>query len=320
MKTTGFQEKIEEVGSAPLHSLDIGTFQVNLGLRCNQACQHCHHEAGPERTEMMSRATMDQVVRKAKALDIKTIDITGGAPELHANIRDFIHELNAGGHHLMVRTNLSALLEKGSEDLPAFYRQHGVELIASLPCYEKDEVDCIRGDGVFDRSITALKLLNSYGYGTEPGLVLDLVYNPMGAFLPPSQAALKEDYTRILYDNFGIRFTDLFTISNMPIGRFLDTLSAQNKKDEYMDLLKNSFNPSTVENLMCRFQISIGWDGTLYDCDFNQAIGLPTVEGFPSTINDVDSDHLLKREIATDEHCFGCTAGAGSSCGGALLE
>ena len=320
MKTTEFLKKLKKIDKAPLYAVDITTFQVNLGLRCNQACLHCHHQAGPERTEMMSRKIMDKVVRKAKAHTVPTIDITGGAPELHPDIRYFIRALKAGGHHLLVRTNLSALLEEGSEDLPGFYRQHGVELIASLPCYEKDEVDCIRGEGVFEQSITALKLLNSHGYGREPGPALNLIYNPMGAFLPPSQADLEEEYTRILHDNFGISFSELFTITNMPIGRFSDALSAQGKKDGYMNLLKDSFNPSTVENLMCRFQISIGWDGTLYDCDFNQAIGLPTAEGFPDSINDLDNDHMFKREIATDDHCFGCTAGAGSSCGGALLE
>lgn len=320
MRQANFRDTIQECGEEPLHSLDIRIFQVNLGLRCNQECRHCHHQAGPDRTEMMSRETMELIMRCAKKQAVGTIDITGGAPELHPDLKYFVREITSNGHHLMVRTNLSALLEDDNKTLIELYRQNGVEIIASLPCYEKEEVDCVRGEGSFSRSISALQLLNSAGYGVKPDLILNLVYNPAGPFLPPPQSSLKEDYTRILWDEFGVQFTDLFTITNMPIGRFLDDLERNGKKEAYMGLLQESFNPSTLENLMCRSQISIGWDGAFYDCDFNQALGITTAEDFPKNIEALDGNSLPTRIIVTDEHCFGCTAGAGSSCGGALIE
>ena len=320
MEESEFPRKIRELNKVPLITQGIHTFQVNVGFLCNQSCRHCHHQAKPERTEIMSRETMDMIVRKAEEAHIATIDITGGAPELNPNIREFIQVLKTNGHHIMLRTNLTALLEEGNEDLAEFYRLNGLELIASLPCYEKDEVDRVRGDGVFEQSIEALKTLNSYGYGVEPGLVLNLVYNPMSAFLPPPQEALKEEYASILWRDFKIRFNDLFTITNMPVGRFLDDLEEMGKKEEYLKLLKGSFNPATLENLMCLYQISIGWEGTLYDCDFNQALGLTTTRGFPRNIRDLEAGSIPEREIVTGEPCFGCTAGAGSSCGGALVE
>jgi radical SAM/Cys-rich protein len=320
MRQLNFRDTMKECGEDQLHSLDIRTYQVNLGLRCNQECRHCHHQAGPERTEMMSRKTMKLIMKSAKIQAVETIDITGGAPELHPDLKDFVRGITSNGHHLMVRTNLSALLEKDNKTLIDLYRQNKVEIIASLPCYEKEEADCVRGEGTFDRSITALQMLNSAGYGVSPDLILNLVYNPSGPFLPPPQNTLKEDYSRILWDDFRVQFTDLFTITNMPMGRFLSDLETNGKKEAYMDLLKESFNPSTLENLMCRTQINIGWDGTFYDCDFNQAIGLTAEENFPGNIKSLDGSRLPERIIRTDEHCFGCTAGAGSSCGGALIE
>ena len=320
MRQASFRDTLQEWGNKQLHSLDIRTFQVNLGLLCNQECRHCHHQAGPERTEMMSWEIMKMIIRSAKQHAVETIDITGGAPELHPDLKDFIHESASNGHHLIVRTNLSALQENDTKALLELYRQNGVELIASLPCYEKEEVDCVRGEGTFSRSIAALELLNSVGYGVRPDLILNLVYNPSGPFLPPSQNTLKEDYTRTLWDDFGVQFTDLFTITNMPIGRFLEDLETNGRKEEYMGLLKESFNPSTLENLMCRSQISIGWDGSFYDCDFNQALGITTEENFPENIEELDGTRLSERIIMTDDHCFGCTAGVGSSCGGALIE
>lgn len=269
---------------------------------------------------MMSWDTMKVIIEKARIAGIPTIDITGGAPEMHPKIREFITGLKKNGHHVMLRTNLTALLEEGNRDLPGFYRDNGLELIASLPCYEKDEVDCVRGEGVFKKSLEALGNLNELGFGIDPKLRLDLVFNPMADFLPPPQKALKEEYKDELDRNFGIRFTDLFTITNMPMGRFLEDLKRDDREDGYMELLKNSFNPTTIDNLMCLFQINIKWDGTLYDCDFNQAMGIPTGPDLPRNIRDIDPDNIPVRKVATGDHCFGCTAGAGSSCGGALVD
>ncbi|MBN1389772.1 MAG: arsenosugar biosynthesis radical SAM protein ArsS [Candidatus Thermoplasmatota archaeon] len=320
MTSIDFFSRISGILGGPLTTRRIHTFQVNIGLKCNQHCTHCHHQAGPERDEMMSWDTMKVIIEKARIAGIPTIDITGGAPEMHPKIREFITGLKKNGHHVMLRTNLTALLEEGNRDLPGFYRDNGLELIASLPCYEKDEVDCVRGEGVFKKSLEALGNLNELGFGIDPKLRLDLVFNPMADFLPPPQKALKEEYKDELDRNFGIRFTDLFTITNMPMGRFLEDLKRDDREDGYMELLKNSFNPTTIDNLMCLFQINIKWDGTLYDCDFNQAMGIPTGPDLPRNIRDIDPDNIPVRKVATGDHCFGCTAGAGSSCGGALVD
>jgi len=320
MEPSDFEHAAAKVQNGPLVTKGIHTFQVNVGLRCNHECSHCHHKAGPDRDEIMSWETMTEVIEKAREAEIPIIDITGGAPEMNPRIRQFITELKRNGHHIMLRTNLTALLESENIDLAGFYRDNGLELIASLPCYEKDEVDCVRGEGVFAKSIEALKLLNDLGYGMDPELILNLVYNPMADFLPPPQKALKEEYQHILEKDFGIHFTDLFTITNMPMGRFLEDLKKVGKEESYKDLLKNTFNPSTVPNLMCLFQINIGWDGRLYDCDFNQALGISTIPGFARSIGDLDASDIPMRKISTGEHCFGCTAGAGSSCGGALVD
>ncbi|MGA1847826.1 MAG: arsenosugar biosynthesis radical SAM (seleno)protein ArsS [Thermoplasmatota archaeon] len=315
-----FGNRVREVTGSPLRTGEIHTFQVNIGLKCNQQCSHCHHQAGPEREGMMTWETMEMIIDKAGKAGIPIIDITGGAPEMNPNLRRFVTELGKKGHHIMLRTNLTALMEEGNAGMAEFYRDSGLELIASLPCYESEEVDCVRGDGVFEKSIEALMMLNDLGYGRDPNLKLNLVYNPMADFLPPPQDALREEYRYILGKNHSIDFTDLFTITNMPMGRFLQDLRKDGKEKAYMELLKKSFNPSTVLNLMCRFQINIGWDGSFYDCDFNQAMGIGTRKGFPGHIGEMDPSKIPVREVVTGEHCFGCTAGAGSSCGGALTE
>jgi len=315
---SGFDTRIEEETGGPLKTGRIHTFQVNIGLRCNQKCTHCHHQAGPERDELMSKSTMEKIIEKAREAEIPTIDITGGAPEMNPNLKMFITELKKNGHHIMLRTNLTALMEEDHRGMAEFYRDNGLELIASLPCYEKDEVDCVRGDGVFETSIEALKHLNGLGYGKD--LMLNLVFNPMADFLPPPQNALKDEYQHVLKKDFGIVFNELFTITNMPMGRFLEDLRRDGREEGYMELLKESYNPATVKNLMCLSQINIGWDGALYDCDFNQALGIKTEPDFPRKIEDLDASMIPARKVVTGDHCFGCTAGAGSSCGGALAD
>lgn len=305
-------------GLPVLQKAQITTVQVNVGRVCNQACQHCHVDAGPKRTESMSIATAERVLALLKSSDtVRTVDITGGAPELNPNFRSLVEESRAQNLHVIDRCNLTILLEPGFRDLPTFLAQNKVEVTASLPCYTRDNVDKQRGRGVFDKSIEALLLLNRLGYGIEPELTLNLVYNPLGASLPPLQEALEADYKRHLLEDFGIRFNRLFTITNMPIKRFADFLSRIERQESYLQLLFDHFNPDTVEHLMCRSLVSVGWDGQLYDCDFNQMLDIPTSR--PVNIWDIDVfDDLAFEQIATAEHCFGCTAGAGSSCGGAL--
>ncbi len=296
---------------------EIGTIQVNVGLECNQACLHCHLEASPARTECMDPSVMSDVIDAAERLQCGLVDITGGAPELHPNFRWFISSLHERGISVQVRTNLTALLEEGLRDIPELYRDLGVQLVASLPCYLEENVRAQRGRGTYERSIQVIKQLNSLGYGIEPELPLDLVYNPGGPSLPPEQRGLEEAYRRELHERFGIRFTHLLTITNMPIGRFFDRLRADGKDEEYMTLLRESFNPTTVDHVMCRSLISVKWDGRIYDCDFNLALGLPVV-GL-GRIEDLDRDTVVGRTVVTGDHCFGCTAGAGSSCGGSLV-
>jgi radical SAM/Cys-rich protein len=316
-----FESKVKELSGKTLISKEIHTFQVNISLKCNQECTHCHHQAGPERDEIMTWETMKEIVDKAREAEVAIIDITGGAPEENPNLVRFIEELKRNGHHIMVRTNLTALMTEEHLHLIDFFRTREIELIASLPCYEAAEVDCVRGEGVFDTSIKGLQELNKAGYGRDPALKLDLVFNPMADFLPPPQGALKAEYKEILKRDFDIDFTELFTITNMPIGRFWEDLQKKEKGNDYMELLASNFNPSTVQNLMCLYQLNIAWDGSLYDCDFNQAIGLGMVTEHASTIFDLDVKDLnTPRDINTGQHCFGCTAGAGSSCGGALTE
>lgn len=313
-----FDERAERVLGGPLRARSIDTIQVNIGLTCDLACRHCHVESSPKRTEQMDWATMELVLAAARRCGAETIDITGGAPEMNPCFRRFVRRVRNDGMTVMVRTNLTVMLRPGYLDLPAFYCEQGVHLIASLPCYLPENVDRQRGVRVYERSVEVIQRLNAVGYGVEPDLPLTLVYNPLGPSLPPAQSSLEADYRRELAQRFGIRFTRLIAIANMPIGRFLHDLRREGRDDAYRKLLRERFNPCTVDGLMCRDQIHVSWDGTLYDCDFNYALGLPTEQGVPRHIRDLDPAALARRRIATAEHCFGCTAGHGSSCGGAI--
>lgn len=316
-----FDAAIAARGLTPLRRSAPRTIQVNVGKLCNQACHHCHVDAGPKRTEIMTRATAERVVELiASSRGVKTVDLTGGAPELNPNFRFIVESARILDRAVMVRCNLTVLFVPGMEWLPEFYRDNRVHLVCSLPCYGPENVEKQRGRGVFEQSIHALQRLNRLGYGD--GLALDLVYNPVGPSLPPPQSELEARYREELGTNFGIRFDRLLTITNMPINRFAHQLHRWGRFDEYMGLLVNHFNPATVAGLMCRTMVSVGYDGALYDCDFNQMIELPigaSGEGCRLSVWDIDDlGGLAGAQIATGAHCFGCTAGAGSSCGGAL--
>ena len=298
----------------------LETLQVNLGYRCNQQCLHCHVNAGPNRREVMARETIDQVVAVLERRAVKRLDLTGGAPEMNPHFRELVERARALGVHVIDRCNLTILEEAGQEDLADFLAAHRVEVVASLPCYLEENVDGQRGKGVYGRSMAGLKRLNDAGYGAEgSGLELNLVYNPTGPFLPPPQAVLEADYKRRLAEK-GLRFNHLFTITNMPIQRFGSTLISKGEFDDYMALLKESHRDDNLSAVMCRSLISVDWRGELYDCDFNQMLGLPLSDGRRPRLT---LDHLLESDpegwpIAVADHCYGCTAGAGSSCGGAL--
>jgi radical SAM/Cys-rich protein len=295
--------------------------QVNVGKVCNLTCVHCHVNAGPRRKEIMTRETIDRVIDWLAKTDIRIVDLTGGAPEMIPDFRYFVERVTAlpVSRHIIDRCNLTILLEPGYEDLPEFLATHKVEIIASMPCYSSENVNAQRGEGVFEGSIKALQLLNSLGYGVDPELPLQLVHNPVGPFLPAAQAELEADYKLELFSQFGIVFNNLYTITNLPIGRFASYLRRNNKLAEYMELLIQAFNPATIDGLMCRNTISVGWRGEVYDCDFNQQLGLQWKNGMPIFLWDVDPDTIDNCEIMTGNHCFGCTAGAGSSCGGAIV-
>jgi len=314
-----FREKLESV-RFNLTKKPIEILQVNLGKLCNLACVHCHVEAGPTKTrENMNRETAEAVVRFIDRAPIKTLDLTGGAPELNPNFRYLVTEAKKRGIHVIDRCNLTVLFLPGQEDSDTFLAHHQVEIIASLPCYLKENVDKQRGKGVFDESIKALLKLNEFGYGKEgSNLILNLVYNPVGPHLPPAQDKLEEDYKERLKEDWGIVFNRLYTITNMPITRYAKYLRAFNQYETYTELLINSFNPATLDGLMCRNTLSVSWDGRLYDCDFNQALGMQMRNGRLLTIFNLDPGQLEGFRIATGEHCFGCTAGCGSSCQGAL--
>jgi radical SAM/Cys-rich protein len=313
-----FDKRVAETFNDDLRNASLDIIQVNVGLKCNQACVHCHVQSSPKRTEMMDWPTMEMILDAAKRVNCQLVDITGGAPELNLHLRRFIVALREQGRRVQVRTNLTVLLEPGQETTAEFFRDQRVQLVASLPCYLEENVNKQRGLGVFNGSIEALKLLNTLGYGSHPDLQLDLVYNPVGPFLPPEQSTLEAAYKKELQERYGIVFTRLITITNMPIGRFLSDLRRQGKDERYWKLLSDSFNAETVDRLMCRNQIEIDWDGNLYDCDFNLAIKMGTNHGAPKNIRDFDPAALVGRRIATGNHCFGCTAGRGSSCSGAL--
>ncbi|MEA3299974.1 MAG: arsenosugar biosynthesis radical SAM (seleno)protein ArsS [Pseudomonadota bacterium] len=300
----------------------LDTLQVNLGYRCNQRCLHCHVNASPDRREMMDDTTLALIPRVLAARSIATLDITGGAPELHPGFRALVEVARGAGARVIDRCNLTILLEPGQEDLAEFLAANGVEIVASLPCYSAANVDSQRGDGVFDKSIEVLRRLNALGYGEAGGgRVLNLVYNPQGPSLPPDQVALEADYRRELDRHFGIRFNHLFALANMPIKRFGSTLVSRGQFEPYMRLLRESHRDANLDGVMCRTTVSVDWQGYLYDCDFNQQLGLPLAlpgEGRTAHLRDLLADGLDGNPIAVADHCYGCTAGQGSSCGGAL--
>jgi radical SAM/Cys-rich protein len=296
-----------------LRALELGTLQVNLGYRCNLACKHCHVSGGPTRTEMMDRETADAVLRALADDRVSTLDLTGGAPEMHPLFREIVRTARELGKRVRVRTNLAVIREEGMTDLPLFFRDHGVELVASLPFYLEDGVDRVRGAGTFGKCLHALRELNALGFGQSEERVLNLVFNPRGAFLSPEQAALEAEYRRELGSRYGISFTRLYTFTNMPIGRFREFLARTGNLEKYLEKLARAFNPATLDNIMCRHLVSVGWDGRIYDCDFNQILGLAVNSGAPSHVRDFDSAALARRAIETSDHCFGCTAGSGSS-------
>lgn len=304
-----------------LHAKGVDILQVNLGRKCNQSCHHCHVDAGPDRTEMMSDEVMDQVLRVLSTTNASTLDITGGAPELHPRFEELVRAGRAHNKRILDRCNLTILRVPKYRHLPSFFAEHGVEVISSLPCYGENSVDNQRGDGVYAKSIEALHALNAVGYGRPHGnRVLTLVANPVGAYLPPAQNGLESAFRRELKAEHGIEFTNLITLTNMPISRFLVDLETQGDTDRYLHLLAQSFNAATADDVMCRNTVSVGYDGRLYDCDFNQMLSMPMTSTTSQTIFDWKESSLAARDIRVGNHCFGCTAGQGSSCGGALSE
>lgn len=315
-----FDSMIEQTSGGRLTATGLDTLQVNVGLRCNQRCAHCHVSAEPGRKEMMSWKTMRMVLDAARDSRPSIVDITGGAPEMNPRLGRFVSALRTDGHAVQVRTNLTVLLQPRMAPLLDLLKDREVKLVASFPCYKKEEVDAVRGEGVFERSVEALKMLNSKGYGRERNLRLDLVFNPESAFLPAGQADLEAEYRQILQDEYRIVFNNLITIANMPIGRFAIMLRKKGLEEGYDRLLRRSFNSKTINQLMCRKQVTVGWDGSMYDCDFNLALGLTVDHGAPPHVRDFQRSAYIGRRIVTGPHCFGCTAGQGSSCGGALVK
>jgi len=309
-----FEERISQTQSVGLHSLGVETLQVNLGFRCNLACKHCHVAAGPGRSEMMADENVDAVLDIVASGEIHTLDLTGGAPEYHPRFRELVTRARTLGKHVIVRSNLAIFFEPGMEDLPEFLADAGVELVASLPFYLEESVDRVRGAGTFGKCIEALKRLNELGFGSSSGTrELSLVYNPQGAFLPPPQAALEQEYRRTLSEHHGVSFDRLYTLANMPIGRFKEFLERTGQLNSYMEKLSGAFNPCTLDGLMCRHLVSVAWDGTLHDCDFNQVLGLGVAEDIPQSVQAFDYRALAARPIMLGEHCYGCTAGQGST-------
>lgn len=313
-----FENNLGASGLFPLMPLELDTFQINLGKMCNQVCNHCHVDAGPDRKEIMTLETMEQCLDALDRTNCSTVDLTGGAPEMNPNFRWFVEQLTAKGKEIIVRCNLTIIVaNKKYNDLPEFFKKHKVQLISSLPCYTADNTDSQRGNGVFEQSIQALKMLNKVGYGTNDSeLILNLVFNPSGPNLPGDQMKLEQDYKRVLKSDFDIEFNNLFTITNLPISRYLQYLVASNNYEAYMEKLVNAYNPLAAEAVMCRNSISVGWDGFLFDCDFNQMLDLKVaVQG--KHITKFNLEEIQNREVIVNQHCYGCTAGAGSSCGGA---
>jgi radical SAM/Cys-rich protein len=313
-----FETALESAGLFPLRPTRIEILQVNVGRKCNQTCRHCHVDAGPDRTEMMSDAVMDRCLEIIEGTDIPVVDVTGGAPELHRRWRELVSRAAAAGKRVIDRCNLTITRLPNYAYLPAFFAEHRVEVVASLPHYRQKGTDTQRGDGVFEQSVAALQELNALGYGRAgTGLTLNLVTNPVGTFLPGAQGALEAEWKRQMKRLYDVEFNALYTITNMPISRFLEFLEETGALGEYMERLVTAFNPAAAAGVMCRNTLSVGWDGTLYDCDFNQMLEMPVAPGAPRTVFDFDLAALTSREIVLGPHCFGCTAGAGSSCGGA---
>lgn len=308
-----FERRIALTDEADLRSLEVTGLVVSVTLHCNQACAHCHVSSSPSRPEMMSSKVMERVAEVASAIRPTVIDITGGAPELNPDLPDFLRALRADGQRVQVRTNLTVLEDPTYVWLADFYAESGIELVASMPCYTDRNVRIVRGAGVRDASVQAMRRLNALGYGVDGGRRLDLVYNPVGTTLPEPQASLEELFRDELAERFEMSFTHLLTMTNMPVGRFRDRLLSDGGYDRYLRALEAAFNPDVVGLLQCRHQVEIGWDGTLYDCDFNLGAGIPVTRGTPRTVWDFDADAVADRRVAHGRHCYGCTAGAGSS-------
>ncbi|WP_224485208.1 arsenosugar biosynthesis radical SAM (seleno)protein ArsS [Robertkochia aurantiaca] len=315
-----FKERLERAGKAPLTPGKLEILQVNVGYMCNQVCAHCHVDAGPDRKEIMTRDTMKEILSVIEKTGAHTLDLTGGAPEMNPDFRWFVEEASKVGiSDFIVRSNLTIIkANKKYADLPEFFKKHGIHVVSSMPHWTRGKTDKQRGDGVFDKSIQALKDLNAVGYGMPgSGLKLDLVYNPSGAFLPGNQASLEKEFKKALLEDFGIHFHELFAITNLPISRFLDYLIASENYEDYMYNLVDAFNPAAVDNVMCTNTLSVSWDGWLYDCDFNQMLEMK-VQSAVQHISDFNMEILQNRKIAICQHCYGCTAGAGSSCQGSV--
>lgn len=316
-----FADKIEQIGRSPLTSTGVDILQINVGKVCNLRCRHCHVEAGPDRREVMSREVLQACLEIFGASAIPTVDITGGAPEMNPHLSWFIEEVGPFERRLIVRTNLLVLLDEKYEHLIDVYVKNRVEVVASLPHYRQDRTDKQRGEGAFKGIVEMIKVLNRKGYGQEgSGLILDIVHNPVGAYLPGSQEALEHEYRRRLRQEYGVVFNNLFCITNVPVGRYLEYLLKTENFEDYMTELVSAFNPAAVGRVMCKTTVSVGWDGSLYDCDFNQMLALPVNHGAPDHIDDFDLDRLRNRQIVIANHCYGCTAGCGSSCQGQTAD
>ena len=316
---TPFKERVQTIGLLPLKATGVEIFQINVGKMCNQVCKHCHVDAGPDRKEIMTRETMQECLDAIAKSSAHTVDLTGGAPEMNPDFRWFVEQLSALGKHIIVRCNLTIIVaNKKYYDLPEFFKQHKIEVVSSLPYFSAKRTDSQRGEGVFEKSIRALRMLNEAGYGQAGSdLKLNLVYNPSGAFLPDDQMALEAQFKKKLLDGYEVVFNELYAITNLPVSRFLEYLVRSEKYEDYMNELANAFNPVAAANVMCRNTVSVSWDGYLFDCDFNQMLELK-LKGKAQHVRDWDNEELSQREIILSQHCFGCTAGAGSSCGGTV--
>lgn len=317
---TRFEENLQKINSFPLRPAELEILQINMGYMCNQVCAHCHVDAGPDRKEIMTRETMEQILEILRTTSVNTLDLTGGAPEMNPDFRWFVEACsNIGVKDFIVRSNLTIIVaNKKYHDLPEFFKKHKVHVVSSLPFYSKEKTDKQRGDGVFSKSIQALQMLNAQGYGKpDSGLKLDLVYNPSGAFLPGDQEGLEKEFKKRLFQDFEIEFNSLFAITNLPISRFLEYLIVSENYEDYMEALVEAYNPMAVSGVMCRNTLSVSYDGFLYDCDFNQMLDMK-VEGKLTHIKDFNAEAIQNRNIKVSQHCYGCTAGAGSSCQGTV--